>query len=115
MIKAPKTAALIMMPISSPLLSSGARAVSHVKAATHERALPKPPTNRASTSREAASARPKARLVRDIRIKPTRAATLTPALEARYAPGAEPTSTPAPYAPLRTPTADLERPNSSLK
>ena len=31
------------------------------------------------------------------------------------APGAEPTSTPAPKAPLRIPTADFERPNSSLK
>src|SRR5918997_1734943 len=61
---APKTAALSMMPINSPRLSSGARVVSHVNAATHESELPNPPTNRASTSTHAASASPNARQVR---------------------------------------------------
>ena len=89
--------------------------MSQVNAATHESELPNPPTNRASTSTHAASARPKARLVADMRMSPVSAAALTPDREARRAPGAEPTSTPAPNAPLRIPTADFERPNSSLK
>ena len=113
--RAPKTAALIMTPISSPRRSSGARAVSHVNAATHESELPKPARKRVKTSIGTDSASPKRRLIAERRVSPTSAAALTPTLEATYPLGALPTSTPAPYAPLRTPTADFERPNSSSK
>ena len=50
----------------------------------------------------------------DMRTNPPSAAALTPSLEATYPLGTLPTSTPAPNAPLKTPTADFERPNSSL-
>ena len=86
-----------------------------MNAATHESALPNPPTNRTSTSSDVASTSANITLVTDIRVKPTRAVTLTPDREARYPPGTLPTSTPAPYAPLKIPTVDLERPNSSWK
>jgi hypothetical protein len=80
--RAPKTAALIITPIDSPRRSSGTRAVSHVNAATHERALPNPPTNRVRTSSHAVSATPNARLVKDMRSNPTSAAAFTPARDA---------------------------------
>jgi hypothetical protein len=57
--------------------------VSHVNAATHESALPNPPTNRARTSIQTASASPKARLVRDIMANPTSAVAFTPMRAAR--------------------------------
>jgi hypothetical protein len=81
--RAPTTAALSITPISSPRRSSGARATSQVNAATQESALPNPPTNRVTTSSQVSSASAKPRLVRLIRARPTRAAVLTPAREAR--------------------------------
>jgi hypothetical protein len=80
--RAPTTAALSITPISSPRRSSGARATSHVKAATHERALPNPPTNRVTTSSHVSSASANPTLVRLISARPTRAAALTPTREA---------------------------------
>ena len=46
---------------------------------------------------------------------PNMADGLAPSLATRNPPGADPSNTPAPNAPLRTPTMLFERPSSSVK
>jgi hypothetical protein len=89
--------------------------VSHVSAETHESALPNPATNRSATSSHAPLANPKSRLATDIRPSPVTAVGFTPSRVARYPPGADPRSTPAPNAPLKRPTIDFESPSSPVK
>src|SRR5918998_1379884 len=112
---APTTAALPSVPSICPLRSSGVCAVSQVSAETHESALPNPAASRSATSSHAPLANPKSRLATDIRQSPATAVGLTPSRVARYPPGADPRSTPAPNAPLKTPTNDFESLSSSVK
>ncbi len=89
--------------------------MSHVSAETHESALPNPAASRSATSSHAPLANPKRRLATDIRPRPATAVGFTPSRTARYPPGTDPRSTPAPNAPLKMPTSNFESPSSPVK